>query len=192
MFGIPVPYRPPDWFETHRDLVRFSMPACFFVEAPGTLAARLFRQHFTRAAESDRKIFEFGQAVFHIQNPLGIVDVRGWLEIQANESRAVDRDCAKRRMIVHEMAAAELAELSFTHRRLRVLFDKFSALNDFDVIRLPDTERVYRARRPSAARLTMAIAHRERLPFGGKLDCAAEATTLVRQRDLLSAVDPRV
>src|SRR6185312_15766404 len=46
-------------------------------------------------------------------------------------------------------------------------------------IRLPETERVDRTRRPVAAGITMAIAHRDRLAAPGEFDCAAKATRFV-------------
>jgi hypothetical protein len=66
-------------------------------------------------------------------------------------------------MIGHEMAAAFLAPLAKTPRRLVEGANVFRTLRNLDGLGLPQRKSVDRTCRPMAARLAMAIAHRGRL-----------------------------
>jgi hypothetical protein len=88
-------------------------------------------------------------------------------------------------MIGHQVPAAFLAVLALAGRILDEGRDVLPAFGDAHSTRLPESERVDRARRPRAAGAAMAVAHRLWLALDFDLDASAEARAFVGHDDLL-------
>src|SRR6185295_13203526 len=133
-----------------------------------------------------RKILELGQSVAHRQNRLGIIDVNAGRELERRDGGRIHVDQSERRMIGHHVAAAFLAVLPLAYRRLLIHADMLGTGRDLHGLGFPERERIYRSRRPRAARTAMTITHAFRL--AGDLDMHRTAKTFAlvcRHRRLL-------
>ena len=98
----------------------------------------LFRQQHARTAHFLRHILLFGQAVFHGQHRLLIIDMEGRFELHGRNDGGIDIGQFPARMIGEEMPAAGLAPLSQAPAGPVVDPDIGRSLDDFDGIGRPE------------------------------------------------------
>ena len=101
------------------------------------------------------------------------------LEVERWDRGGIHIDHTERRMVGHNMTAASLAILALAPRALRERCDLIPSLRDLHRVGLSEAERIDWARRPGAAGLAMAIAHRFRRALHFDFDRAAKAFSLV-------------
>src|SRR5439155_13109681 len=106
-------------------------------------------------------------------------DVHGGLELQSRQHGREHVGEFQWRMLRKHMASTGLAPFAVAHRGLVVGADVIGTLGDLDRRRLPEAERVDRARGPVTARLAMAVPHGDRLAAHRELDGTAKAATFV-------------
>src|SRR5882757_7560069 len=139
----------------------------------------LFGQCYTRTAHLFREVLQLRQSVLQPQRTFLVVHMHRGLKFEARDHRHEHVRELQRRVVVEQMAATGLAPFAEAHGRLVVGADIVRTLGHLHRIGLPQAERVDRARRPVAARLAMAIAHRGRLAAHREFDGAAEAASFV-------------
>jgi hypothetical protein len=126
------------------------------------------------------KIFQLGQAVFHRENRLRIVQMHLRFEGDAGDHGRAHIRYAKRGMRRHEMAAATRAELPVAHPALVEMTEQFIPLRDPHISTLPEKKRAGRIARIAAAGSAMAVAHLQWRAADLDLHRAAKAVPLVR------------
>src|SRR6185369_8931374 len=100
-------------------------------------------------------------------------------ERKAGDHGGIDVGDTPARMLGEEVPAALLAPLAIAPRRLVESADAVGPARDPHRFGLPEREGVDRPRRPGAAGVAVAVAHRRRRARDGEVDGAAEAAPFV-------------
>src|SRR5205823_3495358 len=108
--------------------------------------APLLRDGLARAAELGGEVSQLGKAVLHAQDSLRIIDVNTGFEGEARDGRGVDVDELHHRVFGQQVTAASEAPLAVAALGLVEDADVPFSPGDLHCLRLPEGERVQRAR----------------------------------------------
>src|SRR5438034_3028456 len=149
------------------------------VTPSGEKSLSLFGNGSARAAHCLGHVLLLGHPVLDRQHRFLIVHVHAGLERQIRNDRGVYIGESHPGMLGENMSAAELAPLAIARLGLVVRADVLRATGDTYGVGLPKCAGIHRARAPVSTRVTMAVAHGDRLSAHGELDGSAKTRSAV-------------